>query len=194
MIPSFKDYIHINESNISKIMCGLKRNIHDYSYDYIKEKFIEKKYEYLGDLEIFENLNNREYKCDEIVNSVPNDIIDILIKYYKIDDYLRESPEIYPTIAFKFSDDNEERFREILSKPYIDKITACNREIQYGSDRLYLVLWNDDYKYFYFILLPSSKNVEGIYGFVELWLKIRTTGIDTVRDEVEKIKIKGEKR
>ena len=55
------------------------------------------------------------------------------------------------------------------------------------------MLWNKENKYFYFAHIDDSyANNNGAIGFFELWLKIRTSGVDAVKEEIDELYAKYE--
>ena len=51
------------------------------------------------------------------------------------------------------------------------------------------MLWNNNKKYFYFMTIDESgpRNNSDAVAFLELFIKIKTSGIDTVNDEVDEL-------
>lgn len=185
MILNFTDYNFINESKTLKEF--QKININGYTYHQVFDGFKSRGYTYLGTIIIESKVTNAN-PCDEFTSLVPEDIFNIAIKYGKESEYLSHTPST-EQISFYISDVAYKKLLPIFKDNDVDNITACKK-----SGELYYTLWNKDKKYFYFLRIDSLHIKYWITGFAELWLKIRTSGIDVVRKELEDIKIECENK
>lgn len=185
MIPNFYDYFLIRESkSLSDLAKGNARNL---SYGQIKRNFIGKGYDFLGTI-YMEEKGSGTYKTEEITNAIPEDILAKVDKYGYKAGYISKRLEDVRYLSISIDSDSTEiynRFHEVLGEPNIDKITSCFTQKQ----KLYYVLWNEEKKYFYFMRLENRgylySSGDHLLAFAELWVKVRTSGVDTVRQEVE---------
>ena len=182
MIPNFNAYNLINESiTLQELSKGNEKN---YSYYDMKRGFLSKGYEFLGNI----SLKVLTYNCfsyDEIINVVPDELISKLSECGSRG-YIRTVPEKKYINTNTFGRDyNLDSALKIISEPNIEKIRSCFSK----KGDLYYVLWNNDKKYFYFMTIDESghhNNNEAV-AFLELFIKIKTSGIDTVNDEVDEL-------
>ena len=182
MIPNFNAYNLINESiTLQELSKGNEKN---YSYGDMKRGFLSKGYEFLGNI----SLKVLTYNCfsyDEIINVVPDELISKLSECGSRG-YIRTVPEKKYINTNTFGRDyNLDSALKIISEPNIEKVRSCFSK----KGDLYYVLWNNDKKYFYFMTIDESGhyNNNDAVAFLELFIKIKTSGIDTVNDEVEEL-------
>ena len=182
MIPNFNAYNLINESiTLQELSKGNEKN---YSYGDMKRGFLSKGYEFLGNI----SLKVLTYNCfsyDEIINVVPDELISKLSECGSRG-YIRTVPEKKYINTNTFGRDyNLDSALKIISEPNIENIRSCFSK----KGDLYYVLWNNDKKYFYFMTIDESgpHNNNDAVGFLELFIKIKTSGIDTVNDEVDEL-------
>ena len=182
MIPNFNAYNLINESiTLQELSKGNEKN---YSYGDMKRGFLSKRYEFLGNI----SLKVLTYNCfsyDEIINVVPDELISKLSECGSRG-YIRTVPEKKYINTNTFGRDyNLDSALKIISEPNIEKIRSCFSK----KGDLYYVLWNNDKKYFYFMTIDESgpNNNNDAVAFLELFIKIKTSGIDTVNDEVDEL-------
>ena len=182
MIPNFNAYNLINESiTLQELSKGNEKN---YSYGDMKRGFLSKGYEFLGNI----SLKVLTYNCfsyDEIINVVPDELISKLSECGSRG-YIRTVPEKKYINTNTFGRDyNLDSALKIISEPNIEKVRSCFSNKGY----LYYVLWNNDKKYFYFMTIDESGhyNNNDAVAFLELFIKIKTSGIDTVNDEVDEL-------
>lgn len=182
MIPNFNAYNLINESiTLQELSKGNEKN---YSYGDMKRGFLSKGYEFLGNI----SLKVLTYNCfsyDEIINVVPDELISKLSECGSRG-YIRTVPEKKYINTNTFGRDyNLDSALKIISEPNIEKIRSCFSK----KGDLYYVLWNNDKKYFYFMTIDESGhyNNNDAVAFLELFIKIKTSGIDTVNDEVDEL-------
>ena len=182
MIPNFNNYNLINESiTLQELSKGNEKN---YSYGDMKRGFLSKGYEFLGNI----SLKVLTYNCfsyDEIINVVPDELISKLSECGSRG-YIRTVPEKKYINTNTFGRDyNLDSALKIISEPNIEKIRSCFSK----KGDLYYVLWNNDKKYFYFMTIDESgpNNNNDAVAFLELFIKIKTSGIDTVNDEVDEL-------
>ena len=182
MIPNFNAYNLINESiTLQELSKGNEKN---YSYYDMKRGFLSKGYEFLGNI----SLKVLTYNCfsyDEIINVVPDELISKLSECGSRG-YIRTVPEKKYINTNTFGRDyNLDSALKIISEPNIEKIRSCFSK----KGDLYYVLWNNDKKYFYFMTIDESghHNNNDAVAFLELFIKIKTSGIDTVNDEVDEL-------
>ena len=182
MIPNFNAYNLINESiTLQELSKGNEKN---YSYGDMKRGFLSKGYEFLGNI----SLKVLTYNCfsyDEIINVVPDELISKLSECGSRG-YIRTVPEKKYINTNTFGRDyNLDSALKIISEPNIEKVRSCFSK----KGDLYYVLWNNDKKYFYFMTIDESGhyNNNDAVAFLELFIKIKTSGIDTVNDEVDEL-------
>ena len=182
MIPNFNAYNLINESiTLQELSKGNEKN---YSYGEMKRGFLSKGYEFLGNI----SLKVLTYNCfsyDEIINVVPDELVSKLSECGSRG-YIRTVPEKKYINTNTFGRDyNLDSALKIISEPNIEKIRSCFSK----KGDLYYVLWNNDKKYFYFMTIDESgpNNNNDAVAFLELFIKIKTSGIDTVNDEVDEL-------
>ena len=182
MIPNFNAYNLINESiTLQELSKGNEKN---YSYYDMKRGFLSKGYEFLGNI----SLKVLTYNCfsyDEIINVVPDELVSKLSECGSRG-YIRTVPEKKYINTNTFGRDyNLDSALKIISEPNIEKINSCFSK----KGDLYYVLWNNDKKYFYFMTIDESGhyNNNDAVAFLELFIKIKTSGIDTVNDEVDEL-------
>ena len=182
MIPNFNAYNLINESiTLQELSKGNEKN---YSYYDMKRGFLSKGYEFLGNI----SLKVLTYNCfsyDEIINVVPDELISKLSEGGSRE-YVRTVPKKKYINTNTFGRDyNLDSALKIISEPNIEKIRSCFSK----KGDLYYVLWNNDKKYFYFMTIDESghHNNNDAVAFLELFIKIKTSGIDTVNDEVDEL-------
>ena len=182
MIPNFNAYNLINESiTLQELSKGNEKN---YSYGDMKRGFLSKGYEFLGNI----SLKVLTYNCfsyDEIINVVPDELASKLSECGSRG-YIRTVPEKKYINTNTFGRDyNLDSALKIISEPNIEKVRSCFSK----KGDLYYVLWNNDKKYFYFMTIDESgpNNNNDAVAFLELFIKIKTSGIDTVNDEVDEL-------
>ena len=182
MIPNFNAYNLINESiTLQELSKGNEKN---YSYGDMKRGFLSKGYEFLGNI----SLKVLTYNCfsyDEIINVVPDELVSKLSECFSRG-YIRTVPEKKYINTNTFGRDyNLDSALKIISEPNIEKVRSCFSK----KGDLYYVLWNNDKKYFYFMTIDESgpNNNNDAVAFLELFIKIKTSGIDTVNDEVDEL-------
>ena len=182
MIPNFNAYNLINESiTLQELSKGNEKN---YSYGDMKRGFLSKGYEFLGNI----SLKVLTYNCfsyDEIINVVPDELVSKLSECGSRG-YIRTVPEKKYINTNTFGRDyNLDSALKIISEPNIEKVRSCFSK----KGDLYYVLWNNDKKYFYFMTIDESGhyNNNDAVAFLELFIKIKTSGIDTVNDEVDEL-------
>ena len=182
MIPNFNAYNLINESiTLQELSKGNEKN---YSYGEMKRNFLSKGYEFLGNI----SLKVLTYNCfsyDEIINVVPDELVSKLSECGSRG-YIRTVPEKKYINTNTFGRDyNLDSALKIISEPNIEKVRSCFSK----KGDLYYVLWNNDKKYFYFMTIDESSpnNNNDAVAFLELFIKIKTSGIDTVNDEVDEL-------
>ena len=182
MIPNFNAYNLINESiTLQELSKGNEKN---YSYGEMKRGFLSKGYEFLGNI----SLKVLTYNCfsyDEIINVVPDELISKLSECGSRG-YIRTVPEKKYINTNTFGRDyNLDSALKIISEPNVEKVRSCFSK----KGDLYYVLWNNDKKYFYFMTIDESGhyNNNDAVAFLELFIKIKTSGIDTVNDEVDEL-------
>lgn len=182
MIPNFNAYNLINESiTLQELSKGNEKN---YSYGDMKRGFLSKGYEFLGNI----SLKVLTYNCfsyDEIINVVPDELVSKLSECGSRG-YIRTVPEKKYINTNTFGRDyNLDSALKIISEPNIEKVRSCFSK----KGDLYYVLWNNDKKYFYFMTIDESgpNNNNDAIAFLELFIKIKTSGIDTVNDEVDEL-------
>ena len=182
MIPNFNAYNLINESiTLQELSKGNEKN---YSYGDMKRGFLSKGYEFLGNI----SLKVLTYNCfsyDEIINVVPDELVSKLSECGSRG-YIRTVPEKKYINTNTFGRDyNLDSALKIISEPNIEKVRSCFSK----KGDLYYVLWNNNKKYFYFMTIDESgpRNNSDAVAFLELFIKIKTSGIDTVNDEVDEL-------
>ena len=182
MIPNFNAYNLINESiTLQELSKGNEKN---YSYGDMKRGFLSKGYEFLGNI----SLKVLTYNCfsyDEIIDVVPDELVSKLSECGSRG-YIRTVPEKKYVNTNTFGRDyNLDSALKIISEPNIEKVRSCFSK----KGDLYYVLWNNDKKYFYFMTIDESgpNNNNDAVAFLELFIKIKTSGIDTVNDEVDEL-------
>ena len=182
MIPNFNAYNLINESiTLQELSKGNEKN---YSYGDMKRGFLSKGYEFLGNI----SLKVLTYNCfsyDEIIDVVPDELVSKLRKCGPRE-YISTVPEKkYVNTNIFGRDYNRDSALKIISEPNIEKIRSCFSK----KGDLYYVLWNNNKKYFYFMTIDESgpRNNSDAVAFLELFIKIKTSGIDTVNDEVDEL-------
>ena len=182
MIPNFNAYNLINESiTLQELSKGNEKN---YSYGDMKRGFLSKGYEFLGNI----SLKVLTYNCfsyDEIINVVPDELVSKLSECGSRG-YIRTVPEKKYINTNTFGRDyNLDSALKIISEPNIEKVRSCFSK----KGDLYYVLWNNYKKYFYFMTIDESghHNNNDAVAFLELFIKIKTSGIDTVNDEVDEL-------
>ena len=182
MIPNFNAYNLINESiTLQELSKGNEKN---YSYGDMKRGFLSKGYEFLGNI----SLKVLTYNCfsyDEIINVVPDELVSKLSECGSRG-YIRTVPEKKYINTNTFGRDyNLDDALKIISEPNIEGVRSCFSK----KGDLYYVLWNNDKKYFYFMTIDESGhyNNNDAVAFLELFIKIKTSGIDTVNDEVDEL-------
>ena len=182
MIPNFNAYNLINESiTLQELSKGNEKN---YSYGEMKRGFLSKGYEFLGNI----SLKVLTYNCfsyDEIMDVIPDELVSKLSECGSRG-YIRTVPEKKYINTNTFGRDyNLDSALKIISEPNIEKVRSCFSK----KGDLYYVLWNNDKKYFYFMTIDESGhyNNNDAVAFLELFIKIKTSGIDTVNDEVDEL-------
>ena len=182
MIPNFNAYNLINESiTLQELSKGNEKN---YSYGEMKRGFLSKGYEFLGNI----SLKVLTYNCfsyDEIMDVVPDELVSKLSECGSRG-YIRTVPEKKYINTNTFGRDyNLDSALKIISEPNIENVRSCFSK----KGDLYYVLWNNDKKYFYFMTIDESGryNNNDAVAFLELFIKIKTSGIDTVNDEVDEL-------
>lgn len=182
MIPNFNAYNLINESiTLQELSKGNEKN---YSYGDMKRGFLSKGYEFLGNI----SLKVLTYNCfsyDEIINVVPDELVSKLSECGSRG-YIRTVPEKKYINTNTFGRDyNLDSALKIISEPNIEHVRSCFSK----KGDLYYVLWNNKKRYFYFMTIDESGhyNNNDAVAFLELFIKIKTSGIDTVNDEVDEL-------
>ena len=182
MIPNFNAYNLINESiALQELSKGNEKN---YSYGDMKRGFLSKGYEFLGNI----SLKVLTYNCfsyDEIINVVPDELVSKLSECGPREYISAVTEKKYVNTNIFGRDYNRDSALKIISEPNIEKIRSCFSK----KGDLYYVLWNNDKKYFYFMTIDESgpNNNNDAVAFLELFIKIKTSGIDTVNDEVDEL-------
>lgn len=184
MIPNFSTYNLLKESiSLKNLANGNKRNL---SYSDMKNGFLSKGYEFLGNLSMKVKTVNA-FAYDEILNTVPDEFIEKLQKCGN--GYVTYTPDkmYLDTSIYKkengVSTLDSDKFLSYLAAMAIENVSSCFTK----KGSLYYVLWNRENKYFYFAHIDDStyaRNNDAI-GFFELWLKIRTSGVDVVKEEID---------
>lgn len=180
MVLNFFDYTIIKESKTLREF--QKINPNGYVYQQVYDGFESKGYSYFGT--IIAQYEEYVDSPEEIFSVVPDDILELAGKYAHKFNYLSFKPET-DGLYFHVDDVAYEKLLPILGDNDIESVNACNK----GKD-LYYVLFNREKKYFYFLNIDSKNGRHWITGFIELWLKIRNSGVDVVRKELEDIKNK----
>ena len=182
MIPNFNTYNLINESiTLQELSKGNEKN---YSYGEMKRNFLSKGYEFLGNI----SLKVLTYNCfsyDEIIDVVPDELINKL-RECGPRKYISTVPEKKYINTNTFGRDyNLDSALKIISEPNIENVRSCFSK----KGDLYYVLWNNKKKYFYFMTIDKSGPLgnSNAVGFLELFIKIKTSGIDVVNDEVDEL-------
>ena len=182
MIPNFNTYNLINESiTLQELSKGNEKN---YSYGEMKRGFLSKGYEFLGNI----SLKVLTYNCfsyDEIIDVVPDELINKL-RECGPRKYISTVPEKKYINTNTFGRDyNLDGALKIISEPNIESVRSCFSK----KGDLYYVLWNNKKRYFYFMTIDESGhyNNNDAVAFLELFIKIKTSGIDTVNDEVDEL-------
>lgn len=182
MVPNFNAYNLINESiTLQELSKGNERNL---SYGDMKKGFLSKGYEFLGNISL-KVLTYNNFSYGEIINVVPDELISKL-RECGPREYIRTVPEKkYVNTNIFGRDYNLDSALKIISEPNIEKIRSCFTK----KGNLYYVLWNNDKKYFYFMTIDSNGpyNNNAAVAFLELFIKIKTSGIDVVNDEVDEL-------
>lgn len=182
MILNFSAYNIISESvSLKELEKGNKRNL---SYGDIKKGFLSRGYEFLGNVSIkVKSINAFAY--DEILNVVPDELCEKLkkcndLKY--ISHHITKSNLDIHTFG---NDDAIDTILSVFSEQNIEKVLSCFTK----KGDLYYVLWNNDKKYFYYMTIDNSSfnSNNGAIGFLELFIKIRTSGIEEVTKEVDEL-------
>ena len=182
MIPNFNTYNLLKESiSLRDLDGGNKRNL---GYGDIKKGFVSKGYEFLGNISFkVKTVNCISY--DEIMNVVPTELCNKLEKCGK--KYITHTPDKrYVDMHFFGIDDGLDKSLETISNATgLEKVQSCFSK----KGDLYYVLWNEKDKYFYFLTIDKygyySNN--SAIGFLELYIKIRTAGLDVVTQEVDEL-------
>ena len=182
MIPNFNTYNLINESiTLQELSKGNEKN---YSYGDMKRGFLSKGYEFLGNI----SLKVLTYNCfsyDEIIDVVPDELINKL-RECGPRKYISTVPEKKYINTNTFGRDyNLDGALKIISEPNIESVRSCFSK----KGDLYYVLWNNKKKYFYLMTIDKSGPLgnSNAVGFLELFIKIKTSGIDVVNDEVDEL-------
>lgn len=182
MIPNFNTYNLLNESvTLKNLANGNKRGL---GYADIKKGFLSKGYEFLGTLSMKVKTINA-YAPDEILNTVPDEFIDKLKKCGP--GYVTYTPDkSYLDMSIYKQGDDEfdfDKFLSYLASMAIEKVISFFTK----KGKLYYALWNPEERYFYFAHIDDSTSVNNnsAIGFFELWLKIRTSGVDVVKKEID---------
>ena len=181
MIPNFNSYNILNESVIlKKLEKGNSRNL---SYGEMKKGFASKGYEFLGNISFkVKTINVVAY--DEILNVVPDEICDKLAESGPRN-YVSYSTDKRDIDTSLFGEFDENKLFSVLAEPNIEKVASCFTK----KGNLYYVLWSVENKYFYFIPVDEKTycNPNEAIGFLELFIKIRTSGIEEVTKEVDDV-------
>lgn len=186
MVPNFNNYNILKESvTLKELAKGNERNL---SYGDIKKGFMSKGYEFLGTFTIKAKSINA-FAYDEVLNTIPDELLDKLHKCGN--DYLSYVPEKSHLSMSMYKQEygkdvlDEKKFLTYLGAMNIEHVKSCFTK----KGDLYYVLWNNENKYFYFAHIDDSQYISNnnAIGFFELWLKIRTSGIDTVMKEVDEL-------
>ena len=187
MIPNFNSYNLINESiSLRELEKGNSRGL---TYGQMMSGFKSKDYEFLGNISLsIKTVNNFAYK--EIKDIVPDELCE------KIDecggrDYISHTVDkgyLNTSVYGDYDDDNysSEKLLSVLSEPNIEKVKSCFTK----KGDLNYVLWNEENRYFYFIKIDWHSyynNNNGAIGFLEMFIKIRTSGLEEVTKEVDEI-------
>ena len=182
MIPNFNSYNIIKESvSLRDLDGGNKKN---FGYGDIKRGFLSKGYEFLGNISFkVKTINCISY--DEIMSVVPTELCNKLEKCGK--KYITHTPDKrYVDMSFFGMDNGLDKSLETISNATgLEKVQSCFSK----KGDLYYVLWNDKDKYFYFLTIDKNgyySNNSAI-GFLELYIKIRTAGLDVVTQEVDEL-------
>lgn len=188
MVPNFSSYNLLKESvTLKEFEKGNARNL---SYWDMKKGFLSKGYEFLGNLSLsIKTINCLSY--EEILNVIPDELYDKLVKSFYIDNYLSEQPskKYLDADFYKLENGKDvcdiKRFISIISEPNIEKVQSCFSK----KGNLFYVFWNPEKKYFYFVQIGHTYNCDnsGAIGFFEAYLKIKTSGLDVVTKEVDEI-------
>jgi len=182
MIPNFNSYNILNESvSLKELEKGNSRKL---SYGDMKNGFISKGYEFLGNISLKVKTINA-FAYDEILNVVPDELCE-KIKECGGRGYVSHTTKKGYLDAHTFGRDYDlDKLLSTLTEPNIEKVSSCFTK----KGDLYYVLWNVENKYFYFITIDESSyyNNSNAVGFLELFIKIRTSGIDEVNSEVDEI-------
>lgn len=189
MIPKFNDYFLLKESVNLTDYKGNSRNL---TFMEMKNKFVATGYDYLGTIFI-EGKSINAYTCKEFEEGVPEDIFQIVQKCGVSYHYVSKTPD-RSYLSVSISEGNgkvlgdRNKLIKILGEPNIDKISSCYT----SKGDLYFVFWNAEKKYFYFLRISDKGYISSdhVKGFVELWVKVRTSGVDVIRDEVNEINSK----
>lgn len=182
MIPNFNTYNILKESiSLRDLDGGNKRNL---GYGDIKRGFLSKGYEFLGNISFkVKTINCVSY--DEIMSVVPTELCDKLKKCGK--KYITHIPDKRYVDMSLFGMDNgiDKSLETISNATGLEKVQSCFSK----KGDLYYVLWNEKDKYFYFLTVDKygyySNN--SAIGFLELYIKIRTAGLDVVTQEVDEL-------
>jgi len=184
MIPQFKDYITLNESKEQLIFKDIEINKRGYSYGQIKGSFLARNYQFLGTLFIGQAKYYSRWNFTFMTDQIPEDMLKKMENCENYSDYLYHTINTYNADWSTTVEEGEKHgdFHKVLESDNIDKITACYTK----TDKLFYVLWNEQHKYFYFLRIKDDAT-DGIKGFMDLWIKVRTLGKEDVQKKVDKI-------
>lgn len=185
MIPNFNTYSLINESISLKDLRYSQKS----SYGKVKNDFTSKGYEFLGNI----TFKVYKFKCPEkyrvILDVVPDDVCDMLSTYSY--NYVSAHPRKKSIYIHLWGCDDEQKLIDIFNESAAEDVIPCLTK----KGDLYYALYNDDKKYFYFVTAIGSTTTfsdGGALGFSELFIKIRTSGVDEVVSEIDDLKNKYE--
>ena len=176
MIPNFNTYNFLKESvSLKEIQKNRK------SYGFVRRDFESKGYEFLGNITV-QSSRYSNPKYDVILDFVPDELCDKICS--------KEGKGFLSAMPYKFSIDfsvwgvdDKSKVLTIFDEPVTESVIAC---ITNGGD-LYYALYNDEKKYFYFMTAKRDRwsSNDSPIGFLELYIKIRTSSVDEVKKEID---------
>lgn len=178
MIPNFNSYNILNESVSLKEIQKNKK-----SYGFVKRDFTSKGYECLGNI-TFESYHRKNQKYKEVLDVIPDELCD---KFFKkaTTGFVSGTPNKDYVDVNLWGCDDESKFLSIFMEPNVENVIAC---ITQKGD-LYYCLYNDEKKYFYYVTYKKPpywvNNNGAISGCFELFVKLRTSSLEEIENELD---------
>lgn len=183
---TFEEYERVINESVDPRKITINQN--NYTVGRIKSEFKKRGYKFYGYIETSHKQYNN-FDFIDFCHAIPKDILDLAVKYYNTyenlvkDTYLRWRPNMSDADINTYYEDDNIDSKDIKEIMHADKREKVNMAFNEKKTKKFFVLFNEEEKYFYF-LCPSKYEPEH-QAFVDLYIKIRVNGRETVKKELE---------